>query len=69
MTNTITGGVLGYSEAAETETEVAVIGTKGDDEGHVALLTRFDSTILTPANAARLGVKLIAQAAREVVGL
>ncbi|QGH80074.1 hypothetical protein SEA_NHAGOS_63 [Gordonia phage NHagos] len=62
-------GVLGYSEGAEVETEVGVIGTKGDNEGKVALLTRFDSTILTPANACRLALRLVTAAAREVVGL
>lgn len=68
MTTNATG-IVGYSEGAEVETEVGVIGTKGDDEGKVALLTRFDSTILTPRNAIRLGLRLIRTAVGELVGL
>ncbi|QNL30188.1 hypothetical protein SEA_MARIOKART_61 [Gordonia phage Mariokart] len=61
--------VTGRSEGAGVPTVVAVIGAKGDDEQSVVLLTRFDSILLTPRMAVRLAGKLIAQAAREVVGL
>lgn len=69
MTTTNATGIIGYSEGAEVPTEVGVIGTKGDHEGNVALLTRFDSTILTPRNAIRLGLRLIRTAVGELVGL
>ena len=70
MTTTNATGIIGYSERdGEVPTEVGVIGTKGDHEGNVALLTRFDSTILTPRNAIRLGLRLIRTAVGELVGL
>ncbi|UJE15720.1 hypothetical protein SEA_LIGMA_65 [Gordonia phage Ligma] len=61
--------VTGHSEGAQVPTIVGVIGAKGDNEQSVVLLTRFDSILLTPRMAVRLAGKLIAQAAREVLGL
>ncbi|URM86163.1 hypothetical protein SEA_BIGGITYBASS_63 [Gordonia phage BiggityBass] len=61
--------IEGVSEGAAIPTAVDVTGGKGDNERRVVLLSRFDGTALRPLDAARLGLRLIAQAAREVVGV
>ncbi|WAB09242.1 hypothetical protein SEA_LITTLEMUNCHKIN_66 [Gordonia phage LittleMunchkin] len=63
-------GVPGVSEGAGVPTSIVVTGGKGKTrERHVVVIARFEGTLLRPRDAVRLSRLLIAQAAREVVGL
>ncbi|WP_280420027.1 hypothetical protein [Nocardia carnea] len=61
-------GVPGYSGGIRLGTEVAITGATGDDKGHVVLLTKFDTTLFTPANAILLGLRLILRGIAETIG-
>ncbi|QDF17593.1 hypothetical protein SEA_YAGO84_62 [Gordonia phage Yago84] len=63
-------GVPGVSEGASVPTSIVVTGGKGKtSERHVIVLAQFEGTLLRPRAAVRLARLLVAQAAREVVGL
>ncbi|WIC90045.1 hypothetical protein SEA_SISKO_63 [Gordonia phage Sisko] len=63
-------GVPGVSEGASLPASIVVTGGKGKtSERHVIVIAKYDGTLLRPRAAVRLARLLLAQAAREVVGL